>query len=85
MLRVYLPVMLIVDLSLARVVQPSSLPLPTLYHLSMSELSLLCPDPTPKRRKGSGTHRVLLGLADLACLNSVAPIRVAPCGDYHAL
>ena len=35
------------------------------------------PDPTPNRRRGAGA--CFLGLADLAYLNSVAPIRVAPC------
>ena len=39
---------------------------------------VLFPDPTPKG-KGLVHIECFLDLADLACLNSVAPIRVAPC------
>ena len=39
------------------------------------------PDPAPKREKGLVYIEPFLGPDDVAFLNSVAPIRVAPC-DY---
>ena len=41
---------------------------------------VLSPDPTPKRGKGLIHIERFLGLADVAFLNSVAPIRFTPCG-----
>jgi hypothetical protein len=41
------------------------------------------PDPTAKRRKGSGTHRAVSGLADMAFLNTDTPHAMWLTCDYH--